>query len=65
MPKISSQEEIVTRFELIHKKLYDYNLVEYKGLYKKVKIVCPTHGIFEQTPYKHLKNQGCPKSLII
>ena len=23
--------------------------------------ICPKHGEFWQTPYKHLKGQGCPK----
>ena len=39
---------------------YDYSLVEYVNNNTKVKIICPIHGIFEQTPYKHLKGQGCP-----
>ncbi len=27
----------------------------------KVKIICITHGTFEQIPNAHLNNQGCPK----
>jgi very-short-patch-repair endonuclease len=26
-----------------------------------VKIICPDHGEFEQTPSTHLRGQGCPK----
>lgn len=26
-----------------------------------MKIICPLHGIFEQTPNNHLKGQGCPQ----
>jgi len=40
---------------------YDYSLVDYKNNRTKVKIICPEHGVFEQTPNNHLtKNQGCP-----
>ena len=27
----------------------------------KIKIICPTHGTFEQSPATHLKNHGCSK----
>jgi len=37
---------------------YDYSLVDYKRTDKLVKIICPKHGIFEQTPTLHLK-KGC------
>lgn len=41
---------------------YDYSLVEYVNANTKVKIVCPTHGVFEQTPYLHLISKyGCPE----
>ena len=47
---------------LIHSNKYDYSLVEYVSTKKKVKIVCPEHGVFEQTPEKHIsRKQGCPK----
>jgi len=45
----------------IHGNKYDYSLVEYKNNKTKVKIICPIHGIFEQTPNCHLRLQGCPK----
>lgn len=40
--------------------LYDYSLVIYKHKRRKVKIICPKHGIFEQMPQSHLKS-GCLK----
>ena len=43
----------------IHGNKYDYSLVDYQNTDKKIKIICPEHGEFEQTPYKHLKGQGC------
>jgi very-short-patch-repair endonuclease len=42
-----------------HNNKYDYSLVEYKNNKTKVKIICPKHGIFEQTPDNHYK-KGCP-----
>ena len=43
----------------IHSDKYDYSLVKYKNAKTKIKIICPTHGIFEQTPTKHLCGNGC------
>jgi len=45
----------------IHKNKYDYKLVEYEGNLKKIKIICPIHGVFLQRPKQHKKGEGCPK----
>ena len=45
----------------IHGIKYDYSLVDYKNNRTKVKIICPIHGIFDQTPEKHLITRGCFK----
>jgi len=44
-----------------HGDTYDYSKVEYKNTSIKVKIICPEHGIFHQSPEKHVRGQGCPK----
>ena len=44
---------------LVHGDRYDYNKVVYRGNKKKVIIVCPVHGDFEQTPDTHLGGGGC------
>jgi len=44
----------------IHKNIYDYSQVEYINNHTKIKIICKKHGVFEQTPDKHLSGQGCP-----
>ena len=44
---------------LIHGDKYDYSLVEYKNLKSKIDIICKTHGVFKQTPSKHLIGRGC------
>lgn len=43
-----------------HGNKYDYSLTEYKSTEKKVAIMCPTHGLFYQTPANHIKGVGCP-----
>lgn len=44
-----------------HGDKYDYSNVEYINVDTPVKIVCPEHGCFEQTPYNHLTSRGCPE----
>ncbi|MCK9445844.1 hypothetical protein M0Q50_03010 [bacterium] len=46
---------------IIHGNKYNYSLVEYINNYTKVKIICPEHGIFEQSPNSHLRGKGCQK----
>ena len=43
-----------------HGDIYDYSLVNYVDSLTKVKIICPIHGEFLQSPRKHLQRQGCP-----
>jgi len=42
-----------------HGDKYDYSLVKYKNSKQKIKIICPHHGIFEQTPSVHIRGYGC------
>ena len=55
-----SKNEILEFCNKKHNYKYDYSLVEYKTLRDKVKIICKTHGIFEQRLDSH-KISGCPK----
>ena len=60
--KLSNNINFIKKAKIIHTiDNYDYSLVEYKNARTKVKIICDIHGVFEQTPDKHLRNQGCPK----
>lgn len=45
----------------IHGDKYDYSLVDYINHDKKIKIICPIHGMFEQSLSKHLEGFGCKK----
>lgn len=56
-----TNEEFIERANKKHNNRYDYSKVEYISTDEKVKIICPIHGEFEQTPHMHLSGQGCPK----
>jgi predicted RNA-binding Zn-ribbon protein involved in translation (DUF1610 family) len=43
-----------------HGHKYDYSLVQYKNVTTKVSIICPDHGVFDQTPKDHMHKYGCP-----
>lgn len=45
----------------IHKGKYNYDNVEYVNYDTKIKIICPSHGEFWQSPNAHLQGCGCPK----
>ena len=62
MSKRKTTEEFIEDSIKIHDKKYDYSLVEYISNGNKVKIICPTHGMFEIRPNDHLsKKVGCNK----
>ena len=43
----------------IHGDRYDYSLTEYTGARRKLTIICPDHGRFEQISGDHLSGRGC------
>lgn len=56
-----SKEEFIVKADLIHNKIYNYDEVVYVNCDTNVKIECKIHGFFYQTPYTHLRSNGCPK----
>jgi hypothetical protein len=56
-----TKETFSEKSKVIHGDRYDYSLVSYKNNRIKVKIICPIHGVFEQTPDAHLSGKGCRK----
>jgi len=56
-----SNEEFISKSNFIHNNKYDYKLVKYKNIKTKVKLLCPEHGKFKQSPEIHLNGSGCPK----
>lgn len=53
-------ELFIEKASQVHNNKYDYSLVDYKGNRRKVKIICPVHGVFEQVAQYHLAGNGCP-----
>ena len=53
------RKEVIESFKQIHVNKYDYSLMEYTGALNKIKIICPEHGVFEQTPNNHKNGRGC------
>lgn len=53
--------EFINRANKKHKNKYDYSLVDYNGIFTDIKITCPKHGDFIQTPDRHLNSFGCSK----
>jgi uncharacterized C2H2 Zn-finger protein/protein-arginine kinase activator protein McsA len=49
----------IERSKIIHDNIYNYDRVEYVNNYTPVKILCPVHGVFEQTPKNHMMGVGC------
>jgi len=59
MSKRKTTQEFITQAKKVHNDKYDYSLVDYINNKVKVKIICPIHGIFEQTPNNHLNGCDC------
>jgi hypothetical protein len=66
MPQKKTKEEYIQEAREIHKNVFDYSLI--KELPKRdvrVSIICPLHGVFEQSFHKHLSGDGCKKCSIL
>ena len=61
MPRKLTTEKFIEKANKKHLNKYNYSLVIYENCSTKVKILCPIHGIFEQTPRMHLYGNSCPK----
>ena len=55
----NTKDFFINKANIIHDNRYDYSLVNYINNKTKVKIICPEHGEFEQTPSHHLKGNHC------
>lgn len=61
MAKKLTNEEFKKRGTIKHKGKYDYSETEYVDNKTPIKIICPIHGEFLQTPNSHLQGKGCQK----
>ena len=57
--KNSTTDAFLASAKVIHGDLYDYSNVVYISAIENIKIICKTHGEFEQTPHTHLTGGGC------
>jgi len=53
-------QEFIEKATLKFGDRYDYSMVDYRGIERKVKIICKLHGPFLMTPGCHLMKKGCP-----
>lgn len=56
--KLKTTEQFVEQAKRVHGNIYDYSLINYINTDTKVRIICPSHGPFDQLPWGHLK-YGC------
>lgn len=55
-------EIFIVKAKKVHGEKYDYSLVTGDmSSHRKVAIICPEHGVFEQMPTGHLSGKGCLK----
>lgn len=56
-----TNDQFIEDAKAIHGDEYDYSKVDYINNKTKVKIICPIHGEFEQTPDSHINRKAkCP-----
>lgn len=63
--KKNRKEKFLEQSKEVHGNRYDYSKVVYVDDETLVKIGCPEHGEFEQTPHKHLIGERCEKCLTL
>lgn len=58
--KKNFRSEFIDKANSVYDSKFNYSLVRYNGATKKVLIICPRHGVFEQSPSTHLRGSDCP-----
>jgi len=56
--RLKTTEQFINQAIQKHNDIYDYSLVNYINTDTKIDIICPSHGLFRQLPWGHLK-YGC------
>lgn len=54
-----TEDKFIENCKKVHNYKYNYNNTLYKNLGRKIVIICPKHGEFQQRPADHLKGSGC------
>ena len=55
------KDKFVKEANSVHNHKYDYSVSEYISDKKKLDVMCLKHGVFKQSPNRHLTGSGCPK----
>lgn len=58
--QFNTTDNFIEKSNIVHNNYFDYSLLEYVDNKTNVKIICPIHGEFLQSPKNH-KYSGCPK----
>ena len=62
--KIVPIDKLLKKFNEIHHNTYTYDFSTYIDGKKEMRMYCPIHGEFWQTPANHLNGHGCQKCAI-
>jgi hypothetical protein len=54
-----TKEKFIFTANTIHQSKFDYSKIKFKNSKQPVEIICPIHNSFWQSPYLHIKGQGC------
>ena len=49
MPIYKSLEYYIDKANTTHNNKYDYSLIRFEGVMKKIPIICPKYGVWETT----------------
>lgn len=58
-------ESLITEFRAVHGDKYDYSKVVYAPKIRKVSIICPLHGRWDQDFYHHRDGVGCNRCAMV
>ena len=53
-------KQFIEKAKVVHGIRYGYSLSIYQSSHQTLLIRCPEHGMFNQTPNRHLSGRGCP-----
>lgn len=59
--RIDRHNNFIKKANELHNGIYDYSEVNYIKNSECVEIICPVHGVFEQTPKGHIQGNRCPQ----
>ncbi len=62
--RLLTNEQFISKSNMIHQNKYDYSLTYYKSYRDKVSITCKLHGKFKQLAANHLMGHGCKECAI-